>query len=270
MYFLGLLWRLAPRSHTFAAVPAPVTVFLVADILLRIPAWTVISDSRILPMEVRKPNFKTHNYILYKADGEWCEGRISAITFEGDKEVYHVFSLATFTNKVFGSADFLAIPTPDLRKRLKTALFLRPPGTTHIPPPLRNALIADSEWAKDNLYDPVPKVTVRVVLAQFESFMLANSMAVESDEIVEISHGLRRAFDFFFPRALLYADERERLSPLVEEPSGRFGPIYLLRLVYFLQKRGRIYIPDKLVESIMLGSTIYLLDFLLIKYNEYF
>ncbi|KAI5175600.1 hypothetical protein PAEPH01_2169 [Pancytospora epiphaga] len=221
-------------------------------------------------MESRKPNFKIHNYVFYKADGDWCEGRITSIAFEADKEIYHVFSFNTFTTLVFTSSEHLSSPTPDLRKRLKVPLSSKPPGSVHIPALLRNALIADSEWSKDNLYDQSQEVTVRSVLLQFESFVTVNSIAIDAAEALEMTNGLIRVFNFFIGRALLYSNERESLLPVSDDAVDKFGPIYLLRLVYFLQKKGRIYISDKVVEGIVLSSTIYLLDFLLLKYNEYF
>ena len=229
-------------------------------------------------MEAKKPKLRINSYILYKADGEWHEGRITNIVSSEEKETYHVFSFATLCVLIFESDDLLSAAAPELRRRMKAPVFADVPNKIHFPARLLNVLIADRECTADNLYDlpagsataPSKKVTVAAVIGAFGDFLLHSSGAGDSDEILEVCHGLITTFDAFLPNFLLYTGELDQGRSMQGPPSETYGPVHLLRLVYFLQCRGKTYISDGLTASILADYTVYLLDFLLMKYSDYF
>lgn len=229
-------------------------------------------------MDVKKPKFRINSYILYKANGEWHEGRISNIVNADGREAYHVFSFATLGALVFESDEALSAAAPELRRRMKTSVFADVPNKIHIPARLLNVLIADREWTVDNVYD-IPadgaatssmKATVAAIVGAFGDFLLHSGGAGDPDEILEVCRGLIAAFDAFLPRFLLYASELGQGRGIRGSPSEVYGPIHLLRLVYFLQRRGKAYVSDGLTASILADYTVYMLDFLLMRYGDYF
>ena len=221
------------------------------------------------PMESRKPKIKINNYVLYKSNGEWHEGRITHVIHEDSREVYCLFSFTTFSEIVFKTDEFLSCPAPELKRKMKVSSFADIPNKTHIPPLLLNILIVDREWAETNMYELPARMTVAAILQQARGFFLSNGVG-DPDEVSEIYLGLIDTFNPFLPRFLLYENEVEQHSKISGSPAENYGSTYLLRLIYFLQKKGRHCIADGVTASIMLDYTVYLLDFLLMRFNDFF
>lgn len=220
-------------------------------------------------MESKKPKIKINNYVLYKTNNEWHEGRVTHIVYEEARETYYLFSFATFSEMVFKTDELLSCPGPELKRKMKVSSFADIPNKTHIPPLLMNILVVDREWVEANKYEFPARLTVLAILQQARNFFLSNG-AGDPDEVSEVYLGFADAFNAFLPRFLLYESETEQSRQTGGSPSEGYGATYLLRLVYFLQKKGRYYIADGATAAIMLDYTVYLLDFLLMRFNDFF
>lgn len=213
---------------------------------------------------------KINSYVLYRDANDWHEGRISNITYGDAGEIYHVFSFLTFTELVFTSDEALSSASPELRRKMKSSPFANIPNKVHVPLLLKSIMVADKEWATGNLYDLPPKVTAAAVIRHFKDFMTNNSGACESDEIAEACAGFICVFNAVLPRFLLYQSEKEQYERIKGDPVEAYGPVHLLRLIYFLQKRGKNYVCGTQTVGVVLDYTVYLSDFLLLKHKEYF
>lgn len=220
-------------------------------------------------MESKKMKFRINNYVLYKAQNEWHEGRITNISYEDSVEIYHLRSFHNFNNMIFKSEELLVNATPENKRKMKTSIFYGLAGKIHIPPLLKSMLVIDKDWVQNNIYQLPAKHTVSNILKQAKDFFINNG-AGDQDEISEIYNGFVRVFDSFLPRVLLYETEIEQYHQVTESPSEKYGSVYLLRLIYFLQKQNKSYIDDPVTAGIMLDYTIYLLDFLMMKFKELF
>lgn len=219
-------------------------------------------------MDQKAEKFHINNYVLYKSSNEWREGRIKNIIQDKGRIIYRIISFHNYSEVSLTSDDSISISSPETRRKLKLNLFDDIPNKTHIPPLLENLLILDKEWMQHNSYESPPRVTVRQALDHFREFLLGSFG--EADEIHEAYLGFQDLFNSLLPLFLLYGREKQSYTPLSTPPSENYGPVYLLRLIYFLQKNGRYYMNDPVAEAIMLDYTVYLLDYLLMRHNDYF
>lgn len=221
-------------------------------------------------MEGRKEKFSVNSYVMFKSGSECLEGRIKGISADGTTETLNVFCFATFTDFRIPSTDVLSNLSQDVKRKMKVSPFAEIPGKTHFPPGLKNVLVVDKEWSIDNKYELPHKVTVSTVIRQFRDFLVNSSGIADADEIGEVAKGFLMCFNVFFRKFLVYKNERAQIQLLKGEPSEFCGPVHLLRLIYFLQKETANYVTDAQTKSIILDYTIYLLDFLLLRYRDYF
>lgn len=221
-------------------------------------------------MENKKEKFSVNNYVVFKSGSECLEGRIKGIALDGVTEVFNIFCFATFTDFRVPSTDVLSNLSQDVKRKMKASPFAEIPNKTHFPPGLKNVLVVDKEWSADNRYELPHKTTVSAVGGHFRDFLINSSGIADSDEIVEVVKGFLMCFNMFFRRFLVYKTERTQIQLLKGEPSEFCGPVHLLRLIYFLQKETANYVKDAQTKSIILDYTIYLLDFMLLKYRDYF
>ncbi|ELA42653.1 uncharacterized protein VICG_00405 [Vittaforma corneae ATCC 50505] len=221
-------------------------------------------------MENKKEKFSVNNYIVFKQGPDCYEGRIKNISVEGGIEVYQVFCFTTFTDFRVPATDVLSNVSQEVKRKMKTTAYLEIPGQIYIPPALKNILVVDKEWSIENKYDLPHKNSVSSILKQFKDFVMNSANICDLDEATEVQKGFAMCFNSFFKKFLMYSIEKDQISSLKGEPTEYCGPVHLLRLIYFIQKNVNTYIKDKEVEGIVLDYTIYLLDFMLIRYKDYF
>lgn len=222
----------------------------------------------ILIME-KTMKFNINNYVLYKLHNEWHEGRVTNVTTDGIKEVYSIFSFDTFDELILKSDDSLTISTPENRRKLKPHSQNSIIGKIRIPHILKSIMLIDKEWI---IYNPTSfptKHTVSDVLNKAKIFFISNNLS-DSDEIIEVISGFIRSFNTLLPKFLLYEKEKHQLSDAIENFADNYGCIYLLRLICFLHKKHHFYVKDTVVAGIIIEYTIYLLDFMLLNYKEFF
>ncbi|KAM0679847.1 hypothetical protein GINT2_002019 [Glugoides intestinalis] len=221
-------------------------------------------------MENRKEKVAVNNYVIFKLGGEYHEGRLKGVSIEGTTETYQILCFTTFTDVKVSSSEILSNVSQEVKRKLKSTAYGDVPNQTYFPPAIRNVLIVDKEWSIDNTYDLPYKLNVNIVLRQFKDFLVNFTAICDVDEANEVGKGFLQCFNSFFKRFLLYPNEREQISFMKGEPSEYCGPVHIARLIYFIQKNVKEFIEDTQVKSIVLDYTIYLLDFMTIRYNEYF
>lgn len=221
-------------------------------------------------MEPKKERFGVNNYVIFKQGPEYYEGRIKSISIEGTVEMYQIFCFTTFTDLKVSSSEILYNLSQEVKRKIKYTAYGEIPNQTYIPPALRNVLIVDKEWAIQNRYELPHKIPVNMILKQFKDFLVNTANICDTDEANELFKGFSNTFNVFFKRYLIYPIEREQVNIMKGDPIEYCAPVHLLRLVYFMQKNINVFIKDVQVRNIILDSTIYLLDFMLFKYKEYF
>lgn len=221
-------------------------------------------------MENRKEKVGLNNYVIFKLGGEYHEGRLKGVSIEGTVETYQILCFTTFTDVKVSSSEILCNVSQEVKRKLKSTAYGDVPNQTYFPSSLRNVLIVDKEWSVDNSYDLPLKTNVNIVLKQFKDFLVNSTAICDIDEANEVVKGFLLCFNTFFKRFLLYPNEREQISFMKGEPSEYCGPVHLARLIYFIQKNINMFVEDMQVKNIVLDYTIYLLDFMSIKYKDYF
>lgn len=221
-------------------------------------------------MDNKKEKFAVNNYIVFKQGTDCHEGRIKNITTENGVEIYQVFCFTAFTDTTVTSTDVLSNVSQEVKRKMKTAAYLEVPNQIYIPPALKGVLVVDKEWTSENKYDLPHKTPVALILKQFKDFCINAANICDLDEATEVQKGLILCFNTFFKKFLMYPIEKEQIASLKGEPTDYCGPVHLLRLIYYIQKSIGEYVRDKQVKCIILDYTIYLLDFMLVRYKEYF
>lgn len=221
-------------------------------------------------MENRKEKFAVNNYIVFKQGPDCYEGRIRNILIEGGTEVYQVFCFTTFTEFRVALTDVLTNVSQEVKRKMKTTAYLEIPGQIYMPPALKNVLVVDKEWSVENKYDLPHKTPISNILKHFKDFSINSANICDLDEATEIQKGFTMCFNSFFKKFLMYPIEKDQVGSLKGEPTEYCGPVHLLRLIYFIQKNVNEYIKDRDVKGIVLDYTIYLLDFMLVRYKDYF
>lgn len=221
-------------------------------------------------MESKREKFSVNSYVMFKSGPECLEGRINEICSDGASEILGIFCFATFTDFKVPFTDVLSNLSQDVKRKMKASPFAEIPGKIHFPPALKNVLVVDKEWSVENKYELPCKTTVAAVIRQFRAFLVSSSGIADPDEIGEVAKGFLMCFDMFFKKFLVYKSEMAQFRSLSGESSELCGPVHLLRLIYFLQKETASYIEDAQTKNIILDYTVYFLDFLLLKYKDYF
>lgn len=221
-------------------------------------------------MDGKREKFTVNNYIVFKRGADCHEGRIKSISIEASVEIYTVFCFTNFMDVKVASTDVLSNVSQEVKRKMKAAAYLEVPNQTYMPPALKNVLVVDKEWAAENKYELPHRTPVSQILKHFKDFTVNAANLCDLDEGNEVQRGLILCFNSFFKRFLMYPAEKEQILSLKGEPVEYCGPVHLLRLVYFVQKNAEQYVKDKQVRYIMLDYTIYLLDFMLLKYKDYF
>lgn len=221
-------------------------------------------------MDTKKEKFAVNNYIVFKQGSDCYEGRIKSISIESNLEVYQVYCLTTFTDFKVTSSDVLNNVSQEVKRKMKTTAYLEIPGQVYMPPALKNVLAVDKEWSLENRYELPHKISVINVLKQFKDFIVNTANICYVDEATEAQKGFLMCFNTFFKKFLMYPIEKDQISGLKGEPAEYCGPVHLLRLIYLIQKNIGEYTRDNQVRSIILDYSIYLLDFMLFKYKDYF
>ncbi|KAI5151178.1 hypothetical protein ENBRE01_1952 [Enteropsectra breve] len=223
-----------------------------------------------MPSDTKKSKFKVNNYVLFRNGTEWNEGRIMEINHENGKDFYVVRSFSTFLDTVVGADEPLSRATHDVKRKLKTPLY---EGEMVFPVLFKNVLLIDREGHELELQSRSKAVSVANILRAFSDFLKYESGSVTTDEANEATHGFLLAFNTLLPRFLLYPDEYSYYDTNIKtriNPSEVFGSVHLVRLVYFIEKRGSVHVSDNLTKNILLEYCLYLLDFLMLRYDTYF
>lgn len=217
----------------------------------------------------KTPKFKLNNYVLYKFNNEWHEGRINRITTQDDKEFYHILSFATLNEFTLKTEESLTISNPENKRKLKLVFMNNLVGRIHVPYVLKSLMMIDKEWVQYNTIPFPAKSTAAHVLNKAKIFFIENGLS-DSEEIIEVINGFAWAFNMFFYKFLLFEAERAQFTALIPNVVETYGTSYLLRLLYFLQIKGQEYIKDSVVYSIVYEYTIYLFDYIALNYKEIF
>lgn len=221
-------------------------------------------------MESKKEKLFVNNYIVFKAGAECLEGRIKAILPEGTTEVYQVLCFCTFNEMRVNAHEVLLNVSQEVKRKVKSTAYQEVPNSTYFPQLLRNVLVVDKEWALENKYELPQKNTVTMLLKQFRDFLVNTANTCDMDEANEGMKGYILSFNTLFKKFLIYPNEIEQIALFKNDPVDYCGPVHLLRLIYYIQKNINDLVPDVTVRSTVLDYTIYLLDFLLFKYKEFF
>lgn len=218
----------------------------------------------------KKEKFTVNNYVVFKYDNKCLEGRVKGVTINGTTEIYNIFCFVTFSDLKIQSTDILSNISQEIKRKMRSSPFLEIPNKAHFPPALKNVLIVDKEWLQDNRYDFPYKINGTTVLTQFKDFIVKQALIGDINEITEVVKGFTLCFNTFFKKFLVYENEIYQLESISGDPIEYCGPVHLLRLIYFLQKEASSFIQDLQTRNIVLDYSVYLLDFMLLKYQEYF
>jgi len=222
------------------------------------------------PVEQKKEKFKPNNYVLYKIQSEWNEGRINTIHEDQGLESYTISSFHSYNEISLSSNDSIIYATFDMKRKLRTMIFNENTMETHIPPFLIHYLMADREWPVINTQEMPRKITVKFILRNFRDFLVKESGCYDCNEVDEMYNGFREGFEFFFPKTLLYEGEKKHVKGYEGEYADICGAAHLLRFLYYLQKNSKALIKDEITRQILLDYSVYLFDFLMHKRLIYF
>lgn len=221
-------------------------------------------------MENKKERHNPNNYVVFKHGNDCYEGRIKSITIEGSTEYYNIFSFTTFTDYKIPSTDIICNLSQEVKRKMRSTAYNEIPNQIYFPSELKNVLVVDKEWSIENQYDLPPKINVNLIIKHFKDFILNSACICDMDEANEVQKGFISLFNALFKRYLVYSNEIDQINSMKGEPSEYCGPVHFLRLVYYIQKNIDTCVRDHQVRNIILDYTIYFLDFMLIKYKEYF
>lgn len=221
-------------------------------------------------MDNKKEKLGINNYVVFKQGPDCYEGRIKSAILEGNLEIYQIFCFSSFSDCKVPAADILTNVSQEVKRKMKNTAYAEVPGQTYFPPALKNVLVVDKEWTVENRYELPHRNSVSSILKQFKEFSINSACICDSDEASEMQKGFIMCFNAFFKKFLMYPIEKDQIIPFKGEPVEYCGPVHLLRLIYFIQKNAAGYIKDQQVKSIILDYTIYLLDFMSLKYKDYF
>lgn len=221
-------------------------------------------------MESKKEKFNVNNYVIFKYGNECLEGRIKSVTVEGTSEMFVVYCFSNFQDLRICSTDILSNMSAEVKRKMKTAAYHDYPAGTYFPPAMKHCLVIDKEWSAENRYEVPPKIPASVVLKQFRDFLVNQTNSCDADEANEAVKGFTLCLNTFLRKFLLYSPEVDYYNNAKGEPIDYCAPVHLVRLVYYIQKNISKYITDVQVAGVVLDYTIYLLDFLCLRYKDFF
>lgn len=221
-------------------------------------------------MEITKEKFRINDYVVYKDSNEWHEGRINSIQYEESGERYNITSLHTFTEISIKNHDFISNTSPEMRRKMKSHIPLDTVNKIHFPLILKHILVLDKESCAQKIYELPHTITVTEIVKAFTIFFRENNGSNDEDEIGEVYKAFIHSFDTLLSMFLLYENEIEQYKLMKEKPSETYGFIHFLRLLYYLQKEGIDLAVDNQTKTVILDYTIYMLDFLVLKYKEFY
>lgn len=221
-------------------------------------------------MEMSKDRPRINDYVLYKEGTEWHEGRISSIEFEDGGERYTILAFNTFTEISVKNTEIFPNSTCEMRRKMKNHIIGDFHSKIHFPALLKHILTIDKEMCKDLPYDMPFRANVSQIIQHFIDFFRMNNGCSDLYELQEAYKAFVHCFDIFLPIFLLYESEIEQFKKIDTNPSEVYGFVHLLRLLYFLQKEGADFAQDYPSKLVIFDYTIYLLDFLIARYKEYY
>lgn len=221
-------------------------------------------------MEQKKEKFALNSYVIFKNGQEYYEGRINNVETSSASENFDIFCFSTFTHIKVPVSEILSNMSQEIKRKMKSTPFIEIPNITHFPHELKNVLIVDKEWSLEGNYPLPHKYSIYGILEAFKIFLIEQASFADLDETEEIIKGFTMCFNHLFKIKLIYENEREQVESNLGDPVDFCGPIHLLRLIYYIQKKAQNHIADFQTKNILLDYSVYLLDFLLLNFNEYF
>ncbi|KAL6120592.1 hypothetical protein NUSPORA_02653 [Nucleospora cyclopteri] len=212
-------------------------------------------------------NLPVDRYVIFKNFNYYYEGRIVDVTSDGNKTLYSVISFATFEYFRVTESELITQTSLESKRRYKPSMNCENFTGIRMPSILKNRLRADKDYYSVNYKQYPVTVPINRVLEEFMVFFKLNSPLYEINEMAEVHQAFKELFNTFLPVCLLY--DKEQLE-VKEDYTLHFGPIHLLRLLYFIQKNNNKFVEDTATLIAVSDYTIYLIDFLNYKYQEYF
>ncbi|ORD93402.1 hypothetical protein ECANGB1_2316 [Enterospora canceri] len=231
------------------------------------------SDPQHKPLPVNR-------YVIFRTNNAFYEGRIVDVLFDGQKTLYSVISFATFEYFRVTDCELVTQSSLESKRKYRPSSDCGNFNVVRMPNVLKNRLRADKDSCMVSYYNstsrkhPV-KISVRRIIQEFMQFFQQNSLCYDSNEAQEIMNGFHQLFNTFLPMTLLYEQEKRFLMEkdnlaMKEDYTGDFGPIHLLRMLYFVQRYNAKFNPRECVQLVTSDYTVYLIDFLNYKYQDYF
>lgn len=230
--------------------------------------------------EIAHKPLPVNRYVIFKNSNVFYEGRIVDVLVDGNKTLYSVVSFATFEYFRVTESELVTQSSHESKKKYKPSTNCENFNNVRMPSILRNRLRADKDYciinySGDGAVKTSPGVTVKRVIQDFGQFFQQNSLLYETSEINEALCGFMDLFNTFLPITLLYESEKTSLGATMDITSFRdytndFGPVHLLRLLYFIQKHNDKFVKPDYTQLILSDYSVYLIDFLNSKYQEYF
>ncbi|OQS53988.1 hypothetical protein EHP00_530 [Ecytonucleospora hepatopenaei] len=237
---------------------------------------------------VHKP-VPINRYVIFRNEEIYYEGRIVDVLSDGNKTLYSIVSFATFEYFRVTEHDLVAQTSLESKRKFRPSHICGNFTNLKMPSVLKNRLRADKDFCTVNYNDfrrnqnvievlknyNFSKKTVFDVIQEFAEFFKTNSLIYEINEMQEVVDGFVCLFNVFLPTALLYEKEKGFLELGMDfstetDYTKIFGPVHLLRLLYFIQKNNERFNDDQYVQLVLSDYTVYLVDFLNFKYHDYF
>ena len=232
---------------------------------------TVENSSKPLPI---------NRYVIFRYCNVFYEGRIVDVLHDGNKTLYSVISFASFEYFRITEHEIITQTSLESKRKYKPSSTCGNFYELKMPSVLKNRLRADKDFClvnfeHKNTAKVLVKITVKEVLMQFSKYFEKNSLLYDGIEMEEVIEGFKHLFNTFLPLNLLYKEEKEffKYAGILDESvdyTMKFGPVYLLRLLYFIQRNNKRYSNVKYTQLVVSDFTVYLMDFLNYRYQDYF
>lgn len=241
------------------------------------------------PTESLHKPLPINRHVIFRNGNVFFEGRIVDVLNDGSKTLYSVLSFATFEYFRVTESDLVTQASLESKRKYKPSTNCGNFTGLKMPSVLKNRLRADKDYCminytyfkrNQNVVEILRRYNfshkcVKEILTEFSAFFLTNSLVSDSIEINEVVEGFTLLFNTFLPVSLLYEKEKEFLQIGIDfkaevDYAGIFGPVHLLRLLYFLQKHNEKFNETKYTQMVLSDFVVYLIDFLNFKYQEYF
>ncbi|KAF7683779.1 Protein MRG1 [Astathelohania contejeani] len=217
-----------------------------------------------------------NNYVYCKINEDWLEARVVIIhpnqKDDGTKDAYRKFTVHLLsTYSIYPEP----IPSPNVHlssienyKKYKISSLRHLLRNIHIPPTLMNYLQKD---VNEKIVTSLPaRFSVNEIIYLFKQFMSVNKATVIEGELIEMVNGFIYYFNIAIKYCLLYKNEIDQYNNITEQPSSVYGAKHLLRLIYLIQSKYVSECNNTELKDILYEYSVYLLDYLDLKYKEYF